>query len=35
MHIASYWHNIVSRGDPVYVDGGPYDTEQIISSDPI
>jgi hypothetical protein len=35
MHIASYWHNLVTRGEPVYVDGGPYDSEQIISSDPI
>ncbi len=35
MHIATYWHTLVNRGDPVYVDGGPYDAEQIISSDPI
>jgi peptidoglycan hydrolase-like protein with peptidoglycan-binding domain len=35
MHIATYWHNLVNRGDPVYVDGGPYDAEQIISSEPI
>jgi peptidoglycan hydrolase-like protein with peptidoglycan-binding domain len=35
MHIAFYWHALVRRGDPVYVDGGPADSEQIISSDPI
>jgi peptidoglycan hydrolase-like protein with peptidoglycan-binding domain len=35
MHIAFYWHDLVQRGDPVYVDGGPADGEQIISTDPI
>ena len=35
MHIAFYWHDLVNRGDPVYVDGGPADGEQIVSSDPI
>jgi peptidoglycan hydrolase-like protein with peptidoglycan-binding domain len=35
MHIATYWHTLVHRGDAVYVDGGPYSEEQIISSDPI
>ena len=35
MHIAFYWHNLVNRGDAVYVDGGPANGEQIVSSDPI
>ena len=35
MHIAFYWHALVHRGDPVYVDGGPADSEQIISSEPL
>ena len=35
MHIAFYWHNLVSKGEPVYVDGGPANAEQIVSSDPI
>ena len=35
MHIATYWHTLVHRGDAVYVDGGPYNEEQIISSEPI
>jgi len=35
MHIATYWHTLVSNGEAVYVDGSPYDSEQIISSQPI
>jgi hypothetical protein len=35
MHIAFYWHNLVNKGDAVYVDGGPANGEQIVSSDPI
>jgi peptidoglycan hydrolase-like protein with peptidoglycan-binding domain len=35
MHIAFYWHRLVHQGDPVYVDGGPADGEQIISSEPV
>ena len=35
MHIAFYWHNLVNKGEPVYVDGGPANGEQIVSSDPI
>lgn len=31
MHIAEYWHTLVHDGDPVYVDGGEFSTEQIIS----
>lgn len=32
MHIAEYWHTLVGNDQVVYVDGGPTDTEQIISS---
>jgi peptidoglycan hydrolase-like protein with peptidoglycan-binding domain len=35
MHIAFYWHNLVNKGDPVYVDGGPANGEQIVSTEPI
>jgi len=35
MHISTYWHALVHNGDAVYVDGGPADGEQIISSEPI
>jgi len=35
MHIAFYWNALVKKGDPVYVDGGPTDHEQIVSSEPI
>jgi peptidoglycan hydrolase-like protein with peptidoglycan-binding domain len=35
MHIAFYWHALVHRGDAVYVDGGPANGEEIISSEPI
>jgi len=34
MHISTYWHSLVQKGDPVYVDGGPAG-EQIISTEPI
>jgi lipoprotein-anchoring transpeptidase ErfK/SrfK len=32
MDVAKYWHTLVNKGDPVYVDGGPANAEQIISS---
>ena len=35
MHIAKYWHTLVKQGDAVYVDNGPANGEQIISSTPI
>jgi peptidoglycan hydrolase-like protein with peptidoglycan-binding domain len=35
MHIATYWHTLVHDGEPVYVDGGPANGEEIISSQSI
>jgi peptidoglycan hydrolase-like protein with peptidoglycan-binding domain len=35
MHIATYWHSLVTEGEAVYVDGGPANGEQIISSQAI
>jgi hypothetical protein len=35
MHIATYWHTLVHEGEPVYVDGGPANGEEIISSQAI
>ncbi len=32
MHIAAYWHTLVHDGDAVYVDGGPANGEEIVSS---
>jgi peptidoglycan hydrolase-like protein with peptidoglycan-binding domain len=32
MNVATYWHTLVHDGDAVYVDGGPANAEQIISS---
>jgi peptidoglycan hydrolase-like protein with peptidoglycan-binding domain len=31
MHIATYWHTLVTNDLAVYVDGGPTDAEQIVS----
>lgn len=31
MHIATYWHTLVNDGEPVYVDGGPANGEEIVS----
>jgi len=35
MFIAKYWYTLVKKGDPVYVNNGPANGEQIISSTPI
>ena len=35
MHIATYWHTLVHDGEPVYVDGGPANGEEIVSSQAI
>jgi peptidoglycan hydrolase-like protein with peptidoglycan-binding domain len=35
MNVATYWHTLVHDGDPVYVDGGPANGEEIISSSAI
>jgi peptidoglycan hydrolase-like protein with peptidoglycan-binding domain len=35
MHIAAYWHTLVHDGDAVYVDGGPANGEEIVSSNPV
>jgi peptidoglycan hydrolase-like protein with peptidoglycan-binding domain len=35
MHIATYWHTLVHDGEPVYVDGGPANGEEIVSSQSI
>ena len=35
MHIAEYWHTLVANDQVVYVDGGPANAEQIISSNSI
>jgi hypothetical protein len=35
MHIATYWHTMVVEGEAVYVDGGPANGEEIVSSQSI
>jgi len=35
MNVAAYWHTLVHDGDAVYVDGGPANAEQILSSSSI
>jgi lipoprotein-anchoring transpeptidase ErfK/SrfK len=32
MHIAKYWYTLVKKGDAVYVDNGPANGEQILST---